>query len=403
LQQAFAAVNLRMEGFAKEQTMARFLCLILWCFSGIASAAEPSFTPLPDLPGGAVGTFVTALSANGEVAVGMSGSNLNPAFPHSAYPFRWTKDTGMVALGELPGAANGVSADGSVVVGRVSVPGKPNPSGAFRWTAGAGIVLLQGLSETSPDFAYSVSDDGRTVAGRSDNRAVRWVDGQVLDLGAGTNTLPVYISADGSVAAGTATANLVTEAWRWSAADGVASLERLPGHTSSSVSDMTPDGRVIIGGSGAGTVGSGLRWTTDAGVTAFSFGTRAVSDDGRVIVGMSARPILWTEGTGAVELQPFLTGLGLDLTGWTLTDVRAISGDGKTIAGHGIPPDPSMSGAWIATIPEPSTWLLGGIALSVAALGVRLRRRRSLCAARRAIESPNPSVSMTAVHSVPNI
>jgi hypothetical protein len=119
------------------------------------------------------------------------------------------------------------------------------------------------------------------------------------------------------------------------------------------------------------------------------------------IVG-SSLPAIWTEATGALELQPFLTGLGLDLTGWRLTEIQAISGDGTTIAGHGIPPDPSMSGAWIATIPEPSSWLLGGIALSTASIGVLLRRRRALCAARRSIESPNLSVSMMAVHSVRN-
>jgi hypothetical protein len=135
---------------------------------------------------------------------------------------------------------------------------------------------------------------------------------------------------------------------------------------------MTPDGRVIVG-----THGTGFVWMPETGMVELSgFSPYAVSDDARVMVGVSAgQPALWTEGTGAVELQPFLTGLGLDLTGWRLYDVRAISGDGTTIAGHGFPPDPStMSGAWVATIPEPSTWLLVGIALSTAAIGVLFRR-----------------------------
>jgi uncharacterized membrane protein len=365
-------------------------------------AAEPSFTPLPnppDLPGGAAGAFITALSANGEVAVGGIRGDLNPmAPPFSAYPLWWTRDTGMVALGEWPGVANDVSADGSVVVGRYSLVEPMYAATAFRWSAGTGFTNLEHIASTGLSFADSVSPDGRFIGGLSSSsslgqsRAVRWTpDGQVMELGAAT-TLPVLVSGDGSVAAGTDTTPFAFDAFRWTAAEGVTSLG-----TTSSVRDMTPDGRVIVGAE--------FRWTPERGLTALPFNARAVSDNGSVMVGTivgSSLPAIWTEATGALELQPFLTGLGLDLTGWTLNDVRAISGDGTTIAGHGIPPDPSMSGAWIATIPEPSTWLLGGIALSAAAIGVLWRNLRALCTAGRAIESPNPSVSMTAVHSVRN-
>jgi uncharacterized membrane protein len=368
----------RIEGFAEEHTMRRFFCLVLWLLSGVSLAAEPSFTPLPDLPGGAVGTFVTALSANGEVAVGFSASDFHPAFQNAAlYPFRWARDTGMVALSEWPGLANDVSADGSVVVGRYSLVNPPRPEVAFRWAAETDIVNLPDLNELGTSHAYSVSSDGTTVAGKSGGQAVLWVDGgSPLDLGVAT-TLTVFISSDGSVAAGTDTTPFAFDAFRWTAAEGAVSLGDLPGRAGgASVRDMTPDGRVIVG-----TQGTGFVWMAETGMIEIAnFSPYALSDDGGVMVGVSAgRPALWTEGTGAMELQPFLAGLGLDLTGWTLTDVRAISGDGTTIAGHGIPPDPSMSGAWIATIPEPSTWLLGGIALSTAAIGVLSRRRVEGC------------------------
>jgi len=137
----------------------------------------------------------------------------------------------------------------------------------------------------------------------------------------------------------------VFDAFRWTATEGVMSLQ-----TSSSVSDMVPDGRLIVG--------AGFRWTPETGLVDVPFNPHAVSDDGRLMVGSmagSGTPAIWFDGAGAIELQPFLTGLGLDLTGWRLTDVRAISGDGTTIAGHGTPPDPSMPGAWVAVIPEPST------------------------------------------------
>jgi uncharacterized membrane protein len=343
---------------------------ILWLFSGIAVAAEPSFTPLPDLPGGQVGTFISGLSFDGEVVVGMSWSDLNPLAQGSAYPFRWTRHDGMVALAPFPGNASDVSADGTVVVGRYGLVQPEFTATAFRWSAATGIRNLEHLGNRGLSHAYSVSPDGRFVGGLSssgsltEGRAVRWVDGgSPMELGVQT-TLPVFVSADGSVAAGSDTTPFAEDAFRWTAAEGVTSLG-----TSNFVRDMTPDGRVIVGAE--------FRWTLEGGLSALPFNAEAVSDDGNVMVGTifgSTRPGIWFDGA-VVDLQPYLTGLGLDLTGWTLTTADVISADGMTIAGRGLPPDPSMSGAWVAVIPEPSTWLLGGTALLIGAVVARLRRR----------------------------
>ena len=67
-------------------------------------------------------------------------------------------------------------------------------------------------------------------------------------------------------------------------------------------------------------------------------------------------------------------GLAVELTGWTLSEARAISDDGFTIAGFGVNPD-GKTEAWVATIsaiPEPSTGLLLGLGLALLA-----RRRAS--------------------------
>jgi uncharacterized membrane protein len=224
--------------------------------------------------------------------------------------------------------------------------------------------------------ADSVSDDGTFITGRSADRAVRWMgDGPPIDLGVGT-TLTVLTSGDGSIAIGTNTDGPSLEAFRWTAESGAVPLEQLIGLDNVSPQDMTPDGRVIVGFDQGES--RGFRRTAGGGVDALAFTPRAVSDDGRIVAGVVSfgGPLaLWTEETGTVDIQQFLTGLGLDLTGWRLTEVTAISGDGTTIAGHGIPPDPSMSGAWIATIPEPSTWLLAGTSLSATVIGILLRRR----------------------------
>ena len=68
-------------------------------------------------------------------------------------------------------------------------------------------------------------------------------------------------------------------------------------------------------------------------------------------------------------LQVILTSLGIDLTGWWLSNATGVSADGLTIAGRG-----THNGAlegWIAVIPEPSTALLMGLGLVV--LGARRR------------------------------
>jgi len=103
------------------------------------------------------GPQITALSADGSVAVGALGGDLFT----SGEAFRWTRDTGFVPLGMLAGgsvsmsAALAVSADGSVVFGRSATALGIE---AFRWTASDG---LQGLGKTAA--ALSASDDGSVV------------------------------------------------------------------------------------------------------------------------------------------------------------------------------------------------------------------------------------------------
>ena len=92
--------------------------------------------------------------------------------------FRWTAVDGMVGIGDLPGgdfasSANGVSADGSVVVG---VGASTNGKEAFVWTRSGGMKSLArllvgaGIDLTSAgwsrlNIANAISPDGRYVVG----------------------------------------------------------------------------------------------------------------------------------------------------------------------------------------------------------------------------------------------
>lgn len=101
-----------------------------------------------------------------------------------------------------------------------------------------------------------------------------------------------------------------------------------------------------------------------------------VSADGSVVVGESvvstgdAVAFIWDSANGMRNLRDVLMNdFGLDLTGWVLQNPTSISDDGRTIVGWGTDPS-GFTEAWIATIPEPGTLSLLGLA------GVALLRRR---------------------------
>ena len=115
------------------------------------------------LPGGGIATDSIAfgVSGDGSVIVGRSSS------ASGGQAFRWTSDGGMVGLGN--GVAYGVSGDGSVVVG---VGGS---GGAFYWTADGGmralrdVLLSHGVDPAADGWsslgANGISADGSTIVG----------------------------------------------------------------------------------------------------------------------------------------------------------------------------------------------------------------------------------------------
>lgn len=116
-----------------------------------------------------------AISADGAVIVGKSNSTGG-----EQEAFRWTSSAGMVGLGLLPGKvssfAQAVNADGSVVVGHSSLAGDTNAQ-AFRWTSSDGMKSVKGwltdngvavASTVSLKKANGVSDDGSVVVGSGD-------------------------------------------------------------------------------------------------------------------------------------------------------------------------------------------------------------------------------------------
>jgi probable HAF family extracellular repeat protein len=104
-------------------------------------------------------------------------------------------------------------------------------------------------------------------------------------------------------------------------------------------------------------------WTAEGGMKdlgvfaggALSF-ANAISGDGLSVAGSvyfagMDRASLWTSSLGMVDLNPYLPTLGIDLSGWVLTNAAGLSYDGSVIVGNG-----TYNGqprGWIAVVPEP--------------------------------------------------
>ena len=133
-------------------------------------AVDGSSTVLGMLAGDADAT-ATAASRDGSTVVGASRSSAG-----SYRAFRWTRQTGMVALGNdvaglLGGYATSVSGDGRLIVGWGSAA---TGDVALVWDVEHGVRLLESalLADHQTQIpgwklarATAVSDDGRTIAG----------------------------------------------------------------------------------------------------------------------------------------------------------------------------------------------------------------------------------------------
>jgi probable HAF family extracellular repeat protein len=355
------------------------------------------------LPGGSDPHSVADdVSADGSVVVGISWG----AMGLEAY--RWTTQTGMVGLGDLPGGnyfsdAAAVSADGSTVAGRSNSQYSGPESyqhEAFRWTAGQG---MDGLGDFfgGPFSSWStgVSGDGEVVVGAGTlgavgpppSEAFRWTPETGMvglgDLvGGSVTSRALGVSEDGSVVVGGSVSWSGVEAFRWTEETGMVGLGDLPGGQFQSVAEaVSADGNVVIGYGDVGLDEHGqraheiFRWTEETGMVGLGFNGEPedVSADGSVIVGLHSpnAPFVWDEAHGVRDLADVLTDLGVDLTGWTLWRAYGVSADGNTIVGCAYNPDGYLE-AYVAHIPEPSTLALLTLATLIAARRQRQVRER---------------------------
>lgn len=320
-------------------------------------AQKATFIGLGDFSGGVFSSSAQAVSADGKVIIGYGTTE------SGEQAFRWTESTGMVSLGNLPDSSfkkswtNGVSANGKVIVGY----GDPVGSGwntykGFIWTDTSGMAEIGSLDGSTRSVAHGVSADGLIVVGDGGPEAFRWEKETGTEgLGAlpnRTHSRAIDISHDGSVVIGQ---SYTLPAWNDEdgfilTSDGnMQSMSSLTGGKYCMVLAVSPDGSVIAGTTNSLSTYPAFFWTEDKGFVTIGHlpgkNTTHPNDMtpyGKVIVGGSysgpenSEAFIWDSINGMRNLKTVLqTVYGLDLTGWTLKNATGISPDGKVIVGQG--------------------------------------------------------------------
>jgi probable HAF family extracellular repeat protein len=299
--------------------------------------------PVAFLPAGGQSNFAGGISADGSTVVGWGNYQSGAQTAENGfYSLNGGAATGIgdLAQGADKSVAAAASANGAIIVGwgTVKPDNGPQAKEALQWDATNGVQSLGTLwdppipppgghaGEIPLSQAYDVSDDGSVIVGKSLNdtgmQAFSWTSGSgmqaLADLAGGPVDAAAYaVSGNGLVIVGRGTTDSGSEAVRWDAGAATA-LGDLPGGADAGEAwGVSQDGSVIVG-----------RSETDAGWEAF----------------------IWSAGSGMQRLEDVLSGLGVNLTGWTrLTAARDVSQDGTVIVGYGINASGENEG-WIATL-----------------------------------------------------
>ncbi len=349
--------------------------------TSVGASAQMTFTPLGFLPGGSLST-ANDVSADGSVIIGVSDSSST-----GQRAVRWTAATGWVNLYTLAPSPFNYSVGVGISANGLAASGTQNGGAAFRWTPG-GVQFLTSSPPGLSMIAEGISADGQVLVGGvitpESTRAMRWSSATgMTNLGVltgGAISAAYRCSDDGSAVVGYSGSLGGDRAFRWTQSSGLENLGALPGDTTSVGLDTSADGSVVVGYSSSLSGTQAFRWTQATGMTAlaapagYSGGLAdGVSPDGQVIVGCTfggtaqVRAAIWTSA-GAFDVATML-GSAVP-AGWTLQRVEAISADGKTLVGYGRD-SLNRQQAWAAKIPAPSE---GAVLLAAGVMWWRRRR-----------------------------
>jgi uncharacterized membrane protein len=304
--------------------------------------------------------YPTGVSADGLVVCGRVST------PQGERAAIWSQATGVESLGTLPGTSRStaiaVSSDGTYVVGSAGF----NPSRPFRWSRASGLQPLPPLTSGGSAHVTSLAADGTAYGGASLSNwwletAVRWpVAGPPEDLGGifgATHSAIAAVTPDGRVMVGNSvfsqinvTRPFVIAPWT---SNEPSYLGALPGGDHTAATAVSAVGTTIVGTSGPGYYSPTFRWTgfgwpngmmpfplPPGHVTGYMTCTSA---DGAIIAGYASdspdlpygnvSAVIWDVQRGVRTLDSYLASLGVNLVGWHLVSVTAMSADGSVIIG----------------------------------------------------------------------
>lgn len=184
---------------------------------------------------------------------------------------------------------------------------------AFIWKEGQSIVSLGSTVATRSSRADAVNNDGVVVGWQDSSNGNRqgaiWRNGvqQLLQDNNGNILGPASaVSADGKTVAGS---NFMTnEAYIWHETEGTILLQSDDPYFNTGIAAMSDDGKIILG---------------------------LIYDpfDGGILMGEG---FIWTKETGKVNLNDYVASLGYDNLNITFSVPTGISPDGKYIGGIGV-------------------------------------------------------------------
>lgn len=304
--------------------------------------ANPDFNPLPVLPDTEYAS-VNGISADGSVMVGYD----------AGLAVIWQGNTVVSIAPVISGAtfntssADYVSADGTVAVGSVSakVGDAPSFTKVFRWTQN-GTVVLPSLSGSTDDHAHAITPDGGTIIGYSyvpQAHAVYWRGTTITDIhpdDSASISYADFVSNDGNVIAVRAYAMSEgqVQAYRWTQEGG---LQPLSTAYSSSTWAMSAAGDVLAGhvqfNQGGGI--HAFRWTQADGLQDIHPAAllAAPGDSSSVFISRDGTRIFgqaWTTGQYVAFRWTTAGVIDLGNLGFANTHISAITPDGRVAVGQ---------------------------------------------------------------------
>lgn len=284
--------------------------------------------------------------------------------------WKWTEADGISVIEPLPGANistfNGISDDGSVIVGSSQFPdiGAGVYSHVTRWTQAGGLEDLGNIPGAINNGSYAdiVSGDGTALAGHSTwtgfrDRGFYWstTSGGLVDIGFledGNSFAPQFITHDGSMIFGGASWHVSTvyevHACYWTPATGLVDMGMLHAGVGDYVSiiDVSPDGKYVVGNGVIDNINwyeEAWIWTKETGMVGIGVlpgGTESkasyVSDDGNVIFGTAKDntgtwvQFKWVRGQGMTVVPEMKIAGAVTYS----PDIAGMSQNGGSICGH---------------------------------------------------------------------